>query len=65
MNDTRYISWMAKLVGMSSDATRSVTELPLQPCTEDDMAKFNPPENPLTAIEVEIQRAAGNLYCLD
>ena len=44
-SDTNYIRWMVRFVSLI-DGVKSETRQYLKPCTDVDMARFDPPENP-------------------
>ena len=44
-SDTKYVKWMVRFVE-SIDGVESYIQKFLQPCTDDDMARFDPPKDP-------------------
>lgn len=60
-SDTNYVRWMVvfkeRIDGILSDTVKE-----LHRCTDLDMEKFYPPENPAT---IENLQSGGHLFCLD
>ena len=60
-SDTNYVRWIVHFVERIDGVYNEMRE-ELHPCTDVDMAKFYPPEDP---AKIEKLQSGGHLYCLD
>ena len=62
-SDTRYIQWVVYSVSRVNQIEEK-RELPLHPCSDAELAKFDPPQE-AAADEVNELQAGGHLFCFD
>ena len=64
LNDKRYIKWEVILWEYNDGVLKNAT-YNLNPCTEEEIARFSPAESYQTKTKVEWLQKNGYLYCLD
>ena len=63
-DDPRFVQWIAKYSYAESDGTYHVINYPMHRCTDEEMAKFDPPDQ-ASKVKVERYKQVRGFYCFE